>query len=89
MTSPVEYALAYAAIGWPVFPLEGKRPHPVLGPKGGFKLATRDTTIIERWWTAHPDANIGVPCGPTSGFWVVDVDPRNHGDTAWTTLLEQ
>lgn len=89
MTSPVEYALAYAAIGWPVFPLEGKRPHPVLGPKGGFKLATRDPKIIERWWTAHPDANIGVPCGPTSGFWVVDVDPRNHGDTAWTTLLEQ
>jgi len=48
--SRLTYALAYAAIGWPVFPLDGKRPHACLGNKGGFKLATRDQEQIERWW---------------------------------------
>lgn len=89
MASPLEYALAYAAIGWPVFPLEGKRPHPMLGAKGGFKLATRERKTIERWWRLHPDANVGVPCGGESGFFVVDVDPRNNGDTSWQALLDQ
>jgi putative DNA primase/helicase len=89
MASLLSYALHYAAHGWPVFPLDGKRPHPVLGAKGGFKLATTDEQTIERWWTAHPDANIGVPCGEISGFFVIDVDPRNGGDQAWTALLDQ
>lgn len=89
MPSPLDFALAYAAVGWLVFPLEGKRPHSMLGAKGGFKLASRERPTIERWWGKDPAANVGVPCGPASGFWVVDVDPRNNGDQAWQALLEQ
>lgn len=88
MPSPLDFALAYAAVGWPVFPLEGKRPHSMLGKSGGFKLATREAATIERWWGKDPKANVGVPCGPASGFWVVDVDPRNDGDTSWSDLLK-
>ena len=37
----------------------------------GFLDATTDAGQIEAWWTARPDANIGMP---TAGLLVVDVD---------------
>lgn len=64
-------ALEYTARGWHVFPCVegGKRPL----TKHGLKDATRNPTQIGQWWTDHPDANIGVSCGP-SGLVVIDVD---------------
>jgi len=74
-------ALAYADRGWVVFPCEkdDKRP---LGRlvRNGFKDASTDREQIERWWSAEPDANIGLPTG--QHFDVLDVD----GDTGWHTL---
>ena len=40
----------------------------------GFHDATRDVEQIGRWWTEHPDAQIGLATGATSGFVVVDLD---------------
>lgn len=37
------------------------------------KNATSDLSIIERWWTAYPNANIGMACS-SNGLFVVDVD---------------
>lgn len=67
----VEWALWYAAQGWPVFPCTvDKKPR----VKGGFKSASTETTTIESWWSQWPDASIGCPTGPCSGFWVLDID---------------
>jgi hypothetical protein len=70
-----EAALAYAARGWPVFPLRPRDKVPLI-PKArggnGVHDATCDRARIEAWWRQHPDANIGLACGVA--FWVLDVD---------------
>ena len=62
-----------------MFPLAPASKEPLAGSHG-FKDATRDVEQIRRWWTETPDANIGVATGSASGFFVVDIDPRNGGD---------
>lgn len=37
---------------------------------------------LERW----PEANLGIATGPASGFWALDVDPKNGGDVALAEL---
>jgi hypothetical protein len=66
-------ALDYAERGWAVLPLErgGKRPAGRLVPHG-LKEATTDRGIIDRWWVAIPDANIGLATG--IAFDVADLD---------------
>ena len=81
----LEAALAYARMGWKVFPLHtiidgrcscGKTDcnspgkHPRTGR--GFKEASADPDQIRRWWARWPDANIGIATG--DGLVVVDVD---------------
>lgn len=46
--------------------------HPITSD--GFKSATTDRDQVERWWTLHPNANIG-----TSTFDVLDVDEYKDG----------
>lgn len=75
----LKYALAYAAIKWHVFPIEKgtKRPIGRLTPRGHLD-ATLDEAKITAWWTAEPDAGIGIAM-QVSGLVAVDVDPRNGG----------
>lgn len=77
--TPIEYARAYAALGWHVFPLWPGKKTP-LGPlvPNGQDDATTDEARITSWWTAQPDAGIGVACRP-SRIVVLDVDPRHGG----------
>lgn len=81
-------ALWYATkLGWPVFPLKPRGKKPVTAH--GFKDATTDPDRVREWWAKTPDANVGVPTGPTSergcGFDVVDIDGRD-GLAAWATI---
>src|SRR4051795_1441866 len=68
-------ALAYAARGWPIFPLRPGEKVP-LNPKAaggnGVHDATTDPNRICAWWTKEPAANIGLACSTT--FWVLDID---------------
>lgn len=69
---PLAAALAYAAAGFPVFPIHerGKRPMTAHGHLD----ATRDAGKIQQYWHLCPTANIGVAV--PAGLVVVDVDDR-------------
>lgn len=81
-------AHAYAARGWPVFPLRGKLPaRPRSAGGRGFHDATTDPAVIERMWRAFPGANIGIRTGEQSGIAALDVDPL-HGGTDSLARIE-
>lgn len=73
LTSPTalgDAALWYAHHGQPVFPCHvlGKAPL----TRHGLNDATTDPERIRAWWTAAPQANVGLPTGHL--FDVVDID---------------
>ena len=59
---------------YPVFPCD-VRKRPVCS--GGFKAATQDPAEIERLFSVHGAALIGVPTGELSGLSVIDIDVRD------------
>ncbi len=74
----LHYALGMARKGHPIFPV-GPDKKPLV--KNGFKSATTDQEQIQEWWTRHPGAGIGMPTGPASGCWVLDVDLPHGPET--------
>lgn len=97
----LDAALAYAAHGFPVFPLTARKTpvprrdedecgEPVPGT-GGFKKATTDPIQIHKWWDRH-EYLIGLRMGAPSGVWTLDVDTsEDHADgvAEWNALLDQ
>lgn len=81
----VEYATAYAAKGWPVFPVAPSGKVPLT--KNGFKDASTDETRIREWWNEWPTANIAVVTGSRSGLLVLDVDDRHGGEESLHELV--
>ncbi len=77
----LDYALAYAARGWWVFPLKPGAKKPIT--KNGYKDASNDPKVIRTWWAKTPRANIGLACGRSSVI-VIDVD----GDEGLNTLAD-
>jgi hypothetical protein len=55
--------------------------HPQGGICHSFYAATRNPDLITHWWTRWPDANIGIPTGPTTGLTIVDLDTPKPGET--------
>ena len=89
--SKLDHALAIAAKGLPVFPLQHTNPdgsctcgddgcrsqgkHPLAGSHG-WKDATVDAAQIRKWWAANPDANIAIH--PGKEFVYFDLDKKNE-----------
>lgn len=95
-------ALALAEAGFAVVPVyEARGPgcscgraacaHPGKHPRTphGLLDATADLATIRRWWRAWPHANVAIRTGAVSGVFVVDVDPRHHGDAALAALVAE
>jgi putative DNA primase/helicase len=96
-------ALKYAKRGLHVVPMypvkEGRclcskgkgcgRPgkHPMTNH--GVKDATTNRDQIKAWWTATPNANIGIATGAVSGILVLDIDPRNGGKKTLARLKQE
>ncbi len=74
----LQSALASAYAGISVFPCQpNKKPY----VKGGFKAATTNEEHIRAWWAQFPDAMVGMPTGPASGVWTLDIDaPKDETD---------
>lgn len=101
----IEYALAYAEAGLAVFPIkEGTKDKyynypefrsPETGKDNSWKYqASTDPKRIRRFWTDHPNANIGVVTGKASGgAYILDFDREKKTDgktkkDGFTRLLE-
>src|SRR5262245_53895704 len=69
----------YSELGWPVFPVVSNRKTPAL--VGWQKAASSNPKQLEEWFSGPP-LNVGVLTGTPSGFFVLDVDPRNGGDVS-------
>ncbi len=99
LQSMLDYALAYARRGWPVFPLGKKSKLPLI-PKDADKAkaagweqggngcldATTDEKTIRAWWKKSPQSNIGIATG--RAFWVLDVDTKHADAAAWLEAVE-
>jgi hypothetical protein len=80
-SSPLEAAVAYAGLGYAVFPLAPgeKRPHGRSVPHG-LKEASRDEATITTWWRSCPGCGVGI-LAPEEVL-VLDFDDP----TAWERL---
>lgn len=72
MNELLDAAVAYAAMGWHIFPCKPGQKVPAT--LHGVKDATTDPDKIRAWWNRWPEANIGLACGEASGVYVVDID---------------
>jgi hypothetical protein len=84
--TPLDQALKYVECV-PVFPCRAadprrKRPH----TPNGYIAASRDPTIVEKWWREWPDALIGMPTGKVSGRVVLDIDVKDPRANGFDTL---
>lgn len=86
------WALYYASMGVPVFPVKPKGKAPLT--EHGCKDATTDTEQIVKWWEIWPDANIGIATGlGDRPLCVLDVDIKHDqgkfGDESLEELVKQ
>jgi hypothetical protein len=77
-----DWALAYAQLGWRVFPVVPRGKRPLYA--GWQRDATTDPALIARYWRSDPGPNIGVICGET--FDAFDIEAEHLGALrAWTS----
>src|SRR6516162_259501 len=72
MTDMLAAALKYARHGTPIFPVDPADKSPLCAH--GFHDATANERQVRRWWRRWPNAMIGMPTGPRTRIWVLDVD---------------
>lgn len=81
-TAPIATAaLAYAARGWSVVPIEARGKRPLVAWRG-LQQRIADPAEIGRWYRHWPGANVGIVTGRTSGLVVIDIDPALGGDSS-------
>ena len=79
MSKLLDAASQYAQLGYRVFPCRPGAKLPLT--QHGFQDATTDLEKIQFWWSASPNANIGLA---TEGLVVIDCD-----DTQWPVDADQ
>ena len=85
-------ALGYATVGFEVFPVKPDSKIPYKSARWSNGRAWGKTTNaaeIKRDFGRWPSANVGIACGPDSGFFVLDIDTlAAHGKDGFASLRE-
>ncbi len=79
--TPLAAALAYVRHGVSVIPLRPCEKRPAIAWAEYQRRRAGEAEIVD-WWAQRPDLNIGLVCGRVSSLGVVDIDPRNGGETS-------
>lgn len=84
MSSVRPKALEWAIKGFSIFPCNSDKSPAI---HGGFHSASSDAEQVQKWWTQHPDAMIGLW---TKGMLVVDIDQKGdiNGYQSWSELVK-
>ncbi len=84
--TPLVAALAYAARGLRVLPIQPRAKTPIGDlVRHGVKDASSDAATITKWFAAVPDANVALAV--PAEWRVLDVDPRNGGGDELVRLI--
>ena len=83
--SSLEAALQYLARGWSVIPVRPREKRPLIRWQP-YQEKQPSEDEVTAWFTAHPDANVGIVTGAKSGLVVLDVDPAHGGDDSLIDL---
>lgn len=89
MRAPIDYALAYARLGWRVMWAPQRLKYPVM--KGWQENATTNMAVIEAWYRGDPGMNVCIVTGRDSGLWVLDIDnePGKNGSPTLAALEKE
>lgn len=103
-TTPLELALSYIAVPWPVFPCRNADEvtdeydtetgevvvYKAKTPlvSNGFRGATLSERIVRELWSRNPEAAIGIPTGSKTNVFVLDIDVKS-GVNGFDWLREQ
>jgi len=91
------YVKKYIQKGIPVFPQRTRDEYgadgtlyPCKSPllRGGYKAATTDLYLLEKYWSRYPCSAIGMPTGEVSGLTAIDLDVKGNvnGIIEWERL---
>jgi putative DNA primase/helicase len=73
-------AIDYASRGWLVNALKPDSKDLVQSGRSVLESATRDETLIRKWWKEGPQRNVGLVPGQESAFCLLDVDVKSGVD---------
>lgn len=80
-------ALRYLEMNLSIIPIRPKDKRPLIAWES-FQKERATEELAERWFTEHPDANVGIITGEISGIDVVDIDSEK-GAQALTPYLPE
>lgn len=69
---------------WQTCDKQGKHPR----TRYGLKEATTDESAIRKWWSKHPNSNVGLLTGREVGLFVLDIDVKYGGEFSLSYLQE-
>lgn len=81
----INFLRQYAELGLHLHPLKPGAKTPLL--KNWQASGTADILTLIEWNAKYEDSNWGAVAGPLSGITVIDIDPRNGGDSTWAPLV--